>query len=179
MVAMRIMAAALLSVVAGSYAAAWVPPKMDVHDAMMKGRIAFWARVKGAELLEDRRLETIGRLRFEVTECFYGACQAGEEMALRYRAYIIKEQVETIPFVAVGGEALVILGSPDALKHDGIIDGEGPDHVFFSEPPQIGKVLAEMGSGKRRLVQVSRQWQSQDVTLDELRTWAKERSVLK
>jgi hypothetical protein len=75
----------LFSVV-GSCAAARVPPKIDVRDAMMKGKVAFWARVKGAELLEDRHLEPIGRLRLEITECFYGACQRGKEVALRYRA---------------------------------------------------------------------------------------------
>jgi hypothetical protein len=75
----------LFSVV-GSCAAARVPPKIDVRDAMMKGKVAFWARVEGAELLEDRHLETIGRLRLEITECFYGACQRGKEVPLRYRA---------------------------------------------------------------------------------------------
>jgi hypothetical protein len=155
-------------------ASARVPEKIDVRDAMLKGKMAFWARVRRAELVSDQRLETIARVYLDVTECFYGAsCRTGRQVTLRYRPFVVKEQADPIPFVAVGGEALVILSSNDALKRDGLIDDEGADRMLFSDPPQIGALLADMDHDKRRLIQGMRP--AQEIALGDLRAWAKER----
>jgi len=176
--ARMVLMAAVLTSLSVVQASAYPPRKYVLRDVFRDGKAAFWARVVRAELVEDKKVETVGRLHLRLTECFYGPCPRRDPVKLRYAVSLVEEQTEHMRFVGVGGEALVILKSDGAFDKDGKIDTGGMDVVYFSDPPPAAAIAEQLGRKERRLA-LGFEAAVQDVssvTLDELRQWGRERA---
>ena len=155
--ARMVLMAAVLTSLSVVQASAYPPRKYVLRDVFRDGKAAFWARVVRAELVEDKKVETVGRLHLRLTECFYGPCPRRDPVKLRYAVSLVEEQTEHMRFE---------------------IDTGGMDVVYFSDPPPAAAIAEQLGRKERRLA-LGFEAAVQDVssvTLDELRQWGRERA---
>ena len=166
----RLSVMALFPVMLGpTLAAADEPPRVSVRDLLSRGRLAFWGRLTRAEIAREDVFDTIGRMHFSITECFYGECRNRKTATLLYHIGAVEGDQRPIAAVSVGSEALVILNSFDRCD-DVLLDSSSKttaDYVFFGAPPYWARYEKNLinGYGARR--------QGETVTMEQLRAWSK------
>jgi len=88
---------------------AFEPPRETIEEALKTGSTAFLARAIKTVLVDEKKFESIAKVKLEVLHCFYGEkCSKNKIISMRYTVQTIKET--TLPVqLPLGTDIIFVL----------------------------------------------------------------------